>query len=321
MFALLTQCLSEKIFARQHSGIQHWGLSECEPCTLFPLLQSIHRASPEHTPLPYSPLPSTPDTHRRYTHTQTCSTHGCMRAHSHTRMQQQGEREATWWKDTSTQTAFAYAGRGPFIQRDNVCVDFFFVCTFLSTKSSRKNGGEKKKSERHAIVATDMFRLIQALHSYLNPKQFSIQQSCSRVGVSHCVFDEDIFERLTSLSLTCHLSHTRGISLFSDDDDDVLAELSKSADEADKRWRQAAVCAHQLNLALVCHYRNNAAIITSMNWQTISWICLADLEKKPLSGPCTPQQAEVWWNISANIKNLPPQLSVDYSRMSALSRL
>ncbi len=99
-------------------------------------------------------------------------------------------------------------------------------------------GWKKKKSERHAIAATDMFRLIQALHSYLNLKQFSIQQSCSGVRVSHCVFDEDIFERLTPLSLTRHLSHTRGISLFSDDDD-VLAELSKSADEADKRWRQA----------------------------------------------------------------------------------
>lgn len=32
------------------------------------------------------------------------------------------------------------------------------------------------------------------------------------------------------------------------------------------------------------------------------------------------QQAGVWWNISANIKP-PPQLSVDYSGMSALSRL
>lgn len=53
------------------------------------------------------------------------------------------------------------------------------------------------------------------------------------------IFDEDMFERLTSLSLTRHLSHTRGISLFSDDDDDVLAELSKSADEGDERWRQA----------------------------------------------------------------------------------
>lgn len=82
--------------------------------------------------------------------------------------------------------------------------------------------------------------------------------------MSRCAFDEDTFERLTSLSHTCHLSHTRGISLFGDDDD-VLAELSKSADEADKRWRQSRVCAHQLNLAPVCHYGNNVAIITSMN--------------------------------------------------------
>lgn len=56
--------------------------------------------------------------------------------------------------------------------------------------------------------------------------------------MTHCVFDEDIFERLTSLLLTRHLSHTRGISLFGDDDD-VLPELCKSADGADKRWRQA----------------------------------------------------------------------------------
>lgn len=44
--------------------------------------------------------------------------------------------------------------------------------------------------------------------------------------MSHWVFDEDIFVWLTSFSLRCHLTHTRGISLFSDDDD-VLAELSK----------------------------------------------------------------------------------------------
>lgn len=53
-----------------------------------------------------------------------------------------------------------------------------------------------------------------------------------------CVFDEDISEWPTSLSLARHLSHTRGISHFGDDDD-VLAELSESADEADKWWRQA----------------------------------------------------------------------------------
>lgn len=75
----------------------------------------------------------------------------------------------------------------------------------------------------------------------------------------HNIFDEDMFERPVSLSLTRHLSHTRGISPFGDDDDDVLAELSKSAEEGDKRWRQAE-CVHQLNLALVRLYRNNAKL-------------------------------------------------------------
>lgn len=77
--------------------------------------------------------------------------------------------------------------------------------------------------------------------------------------MSHCVFDEDMFERLTSL--TRHLSHTRGISLFSDDDDDVLAELSKSADEADKWWRQAervCVCSPIKSGATAGLRRNNA---------------------------------------------------------------
>lgn len=40
------------------------------------------------------------------------------------------------------------------------------------------------------------------------------------------------------------------------------------------------VCVHQLNLAPARHYGNNAAIITSMNRQTISWICQADLENE-----------------------------------------
>lgn len=113
-----------------------------------------------------------------------------------------------------------------------------FLCLHIFKHQKQQKEWKKKKSERHAIVTTDMFRLIQALHSYLNLKQFSIQQSCSGVLVSHRVFDEDIFEWLTSLSLTCHLSHTRGISLFGDDDD-VPGESSKSADEADKRWHQA----------------------------------------------------------------------------------
>lgn len=239
MLALLTQRLVEKIFARKRSGIQHWGLSECAPCTLFPLLQSIHRASPERPLLLAQPPP---DTHSQTLHTQMCSTHGRMCVHSHTHVRRWVKCQVSHlMKRHLHANSVCLCRERPFYSAGQCLCWLFFVCTFLSTKSSRKNGGgggEKKKSERHAIAATDMFRLIQALHSYLNLEQFSIQQSCSGVRVSHCVFDEDIFERLTPLTLTRHLSHTRGISLFSDDDD-VLAELSKSADEADKRWRQA----------------------------------------------------------------------------------
>lgn len=53
----------------------------------------------------------------------------------------------------------------PFYSAGQCLCWLFFVRTFLSTKSSRKN--EKKESERHAIVAADMFRLIQAPYSYL----------------------------------------------------------------------------------------------------------------------------------------------------------
>lgn len=41
------------------------------------------------------------------------------------------------------------------------------------------------------------------------------------------------------------------------------------------------VCAPQLSLALARHYRNNVVIITSMNRQTISWICQGKAKKTP----------------------------------------
>lgn len=152
MLALLTQCLAEKIFARQHSGTQHWGLSECEPCTLFPLLQSIHTA----------PHP-TPPTLTDFTHTrvQHAWTHVCTFAHM-----QQGEwnaKWATWWKDTSTQTAFAYVGRGPFLQRDNVCVDFSLSAHFKHQKQQKEWGEEKKRSQTgmqsQPLTCSDLYKL------------------------------------------------------------------------------------------------------------------------------------------------------------------
>lgn len=59
---------------------------------------------------------------------------------------------------------------------------------------------KKKKSDRHAITASDMFRLIQAPLSYLL-QQFSIR--AREVVFGPCsVFDEDIFDLPTLLSLT-----------------------------------------------------------------------------------------------------------------------
>lgn len=95
-----------------------------------------------------------------------------------------------------------------------------FLCPcILNTKCSKKN----KKSHRHAIVATGMSRPIQTLIHFPPTSNNLFRNHALQ---SNCGFDEDIFKWLTSLSLTCYLSHTRGISLFSDDDD-ILTVLSK----------------------------------------------------------------------------------------------
>lgn len=111
-----------------------------------------------------------------------------------------------------------------------------------------------------------------------------------------CVFDKDIFDLPTSLSLTRHLSQTRGISLSADDDDDsrviskVLMKLTSGGVERER--------VQQANLAQVCHRLNNAAIIDSVNRQTISWICWVsfvkrkrerEIIKKKTSLACAPQ--------------------------------
>lgn len=95
MLALLTQPLVEKIFACQRSGIQHWGLSGCEPHTLFPLLHKVstlpHLNGPTTPATPYS----NPTTHTYCT--QTRSTHGCMCVHSQTHTRTQTHTCAARW--------------------------------------------------------------------------------------------------------------------------------------------------------------------------------------------------------------------------------
>lgn len=69
----------------------------------------------------------------------------------------------------------------------------------------KKREEKKKKSDRHAITASDMFRLIQAPLSYLL-RQFSIRAREVVFGPRR-VFDEDIFDLPTSLSLLLATSH------------------------------------------------------------------------------------------------------------------
>lgn len=124
---LLTQCLAEKIFARQHSGTQHWGLSECEPSTLFPLLRGIHTATT------FLPPPPHPLTHTLHTHIHTGMRHAwlhvCTFAHTHSKVSEMSSAPPDE-KTPRTQTPVAYVGRGPFIRRDNVCVDFSLSAHF-----------------------------------------------------------------------------------------------------------------------------------------------------------------------------------------------
>lgn len=142
MFALLTQRLAEKIFARQHSGRQQRALSEYEPCTLFPLLQKYpHSLTWKHPPPNPTTSPQPPNTSRM----QTCGTHGRTRSKvSETARKPPDE------KTPPHKRPFAYAGRGPFYSAGQCLCWLFFVCTFLSTKSNRKKGareGKKKKKE------------------------------------------------------------------------------------------------------------------------------------------------------------------------------
>lgn len=129
MLALLTQRLAEKIFARQHSGTQHRALSECEPCTLFLLLQSIHTASPEST--------STPNTSR----IQTCGTHGHTRSKvSETPSQPPDEKTPPHKRPLLMQGEALLFGR-------TMSVLTFLCLHIFKHQKQQKEGRERKKKE------------------------------------------------------------------------------------------------------------------------------------------------------------------------------
>lgn len=221
MLALLTQRLAKKIFARQDSGTQHRRLSEGERSTLFPLLQNINTASPERTPSsqPLAPtdLAQTNVLHAwlhcsySHTHTHMCAARWVKRQVSHLMK-----------RHLHTNRLCLCRERPLLFHRTMSLLTFLCLHIFKHQKQQKEREKKHTQSERHAAVATDKFRLIQAFLSWSQ----TIFYSTVVLGSLECptvLFDEDMFERLASLSPTRHLSHTRGISLFGDDEDDVQA--------------------------------------------------------------------------------------------------
>lgn len=128
----------------------------------------------------------------------------------------------------------------------------------------KKRKEKKKKSDRHAITASDMFRLIQAPLSYLL-RQFSIRAREVVFGPRR-VFDEDIFDLPTSLSLSLATSHKpeafrpplTAMTI-------AAANLAKSADGADKRPPPSFSLARRgRNLAGVPRHRRDVPITVSL---------------------------------------------------------
>lgn len=116
--------------------------------------------------LPPSPAPPT-DTHSTHTHTHGHAARMVARVHvrAHT---QQGERDverATWWKDTSHTNTGCLCRERPFYSAGQCLCWLFFVCTFLGTKSNRKDegGGVKKRSQTgmqsQPLTCSDLYKL------------------------------------------------------------------------------------------------------------------------------------------------------------------
>lgn len=249
--------------------------------TQFPLLQNIQTGFTWTCPLPTlsppHPPPSPPHfnpLHSQTSHKQTYGTHGCLFActHTHTAKMSKVPSEPPDEKTPPTQTSFAYAGRDPFILLDNVCVDFSLSAHFWALKAAERMAKKEKRNQEgmqpSPLTCSDLYKLSIPIS---NSQQFSIQQSCSGVWVCHHIFDEDMFERLVSLSFTCNLSHTRGISTFSDDDDDdeVLAVIQKWRG----RWQAVASSRvwHESHL--------DGTDAKAGNWQTMSRVCLEGAKK------------------------------------------
>lgn len=97
-----------------------------------------------------------PTVYRLYIHGQAAHMGTC--THTHSKVSEMPS-EPPDDKTPSRKWPLLIQGEALYLAGQCPCW-LFFVCTFLSTKSKRQNGGD---SDRHAITATDMFRLTQAL--------------------------------------------------------------------------------------------------------------------------------------------------------------
>lgn len=99
-----------------------------------------------------------------------------------------------------------------------------FLCLLvLSTKSSRKNGKTKEKKVKRGmqsqpLTSSDLYKPFLFISPISN--SFLFNNHAREFERPTALFDEDMFEWRASLLPTCHLSHTRGISLSSGGDDD-----------------------------------------------------------------------------------------------------
>lgn len=78
-------------------------------------------------------------------HTRTCSTHGRTCAHSHTQAARWVKcQESHLMKRRLHTNAVCLCRERPFYSAGQCLCWLSFVCTFLSTKSNRRNGGKKE---------------------------------------------------------------------------------------------------------------------------------------------------------------------------------
>lgn len=138
MLAVLTQRLGIKIFARQHSGIQHWALWECERpvhCSLCCKISTQHHLN---APTPPTLLTLTGSAQ---TNVQHAWLHVCSFTHTHT-CSKVSEMPSEPPDEKTSPHKQALLMQGEALLFSGTMSVLTFLCLhILSTKSTRKNWG------------------------------------------------------------------------------------------------------------------------------------------------------------------------------------